>query len=238
MTKDNAADLFPMTKSVKESAIAQCAAIVTLIFGLTEYATNYHALTRFVVCGLCAYLAVAVYRQEKFNLVWMYGAIAVLFNPIAPVRLDRAVWPNVSIVVIVLIGLMLWKDFNARRVPKSANNKLPRDVDALADFLGVRKRLVTVEEQSAIRECKCCNQMKRTQFVALAENVSYITERQERTIAGYFCFVCLTKTFIVFETKTLLGTWWGMVGILVGPGYLLWNLIEYLRQSYRFATTK
>jgi len=227
-----------MTTSPKESAIAQCSVIITLILGLTDYATNYYVLIRFVVCGLCAYLAVAAYRQKKINSVWMYGAVAVLFNPLAPVRLDRTIWADVYIVTIVLMGLMLWNGFLGSRAPKTPKTKQPREVDALAEFFGVRKRLSNACEQPAVRECRCCRQMKRTQFAVLAENVSYIVERRERNLEGYVCFLCLSKTFAVFETRTLFGTWWGMVGILVGPGYLMWNLIEYLRLAYRFATSK
>ena len=70
------------------------------------------------------------------------------------------------------------------------------------------------------------------------ENVSYFYQRSERRFEGHVCFPCMAMTFVVYEARTLLFTWWGFIGMLLGPGYLLWNLYEFLGRSYRFVTFK
>jgi hypothetical protein len=88
------------------------------------------------------------------------------------------------------------------------------------------------------RECKRCGKIKSTQSVFFIENISYFFARRERTFHGHVCFPCMTKTFATFETRTLLGTWWGIIGIICGPGYLVENLVEYVKHSYRFMRSK
>lgn len=86
----------------------------------------------------------------------------------------------------------------------------------------------------AVRECKMCGRPKMTQWAYFQENVSYFFGRQERTLAGFVCFPCMSMSFAEFEIRTLLFTWWGIVGLFVGPAYLVTNLAEYLKLSYRF----
>ena len=86
----------------------------------------------------------------------------------------------------------------------------------------------------AMRTCKVCGRTKITQWAYFQENVSYFFARQERTLAGFVCFPCMSMSFAEFEIRTLLFTWWGFIGLLVGPAYLVANLGEYLKLSYRF----
>jgi hypothetical protein len=45
----------------------------------------------------------------------------------------------------------------------------------------------------------------------------------------------MSKTFAVYEGLTLVGTWWGIIGMMLGPIYLVTNLIEYARGCFFFA---
>lgn len=283
-----------MRKDSQGPLIAQCLAIVALIIALLPINPyGYYVLLRFVICGICAYLAVTAYQRSKLNWVWILGGLAVLYNPLIPVHLNREVWSGVNIVTIVLIALTMWRfrrkserpqepvtlppareqgeyDFDASGYVFDAATRTLRGPDGFvyrvlsASRSGPDKSTFSVEaptgavfkitlrglvvtpdtEQSipidnpVIRECKRCGKMKITQSVFFIENISYFFGRQERIFQGYVCFSCMTKTFAIFETRTLLGTWWGIIGMIAGPGYLLENLIEYLKHSYRFARSK
>jgi hypothetical protein len=90
----------------------------------------------------------------------------------------------------------------------------------------------------AMRTCKVCGRSRMTQWADFQENVSYFIARQERNFAGFVCFPCMSMTFAEFEIRTLLFTWWGIIGLMVGPIYLLVNLGEYMHLSYRFLKAK
>lgn len=87
---------------------------------------------------------------------------------------------------------------------------------------------------TAIRQCKICGQTRQTRCALFNENISYVVARRERTLCGFFCFPCMTKRFLEFEGKTLALTWWGIIGLFVGPVYLVGNLGEYVKHCYHF----
>ena len=86
---------------------------------------------------------------------------------------------------------------------------------------------------TALRICEGCKSLKSAQLIQLRMNVSYLFQRHERQTCGYLCFGCMTKTFALYEVSTLLGTWWGVVGAFLGPIYLVTNIIEYGKCSFK-----
>jgi len=48
----------------------------------------------------------------------------------------------------------------------------------------------------------------------------------------------MTRLFFEFTLKTLFGTWWGIVGALLGPAIIGNNILEYVRNSLRFIKEK
>jgi hypothetical protein len=86
--------------------------------------------------------------------------------------------------------------------------------------------------------CKRCREKKKTQLSYFKENVSYFFSRSERTFCEEVCFSCMTRIFSVFTIKTLLGTWWGIIGAFLGPAIIIGNIIEYIKYSFKFAFQK
>jgi len=61
---------------------------------------GYFTLLRFVVCAVGAYLAYKTYEDNKESLwVWAFAGIAVLFNPIILITLERATWTVIDLIV-------------------------------------------------------------------------------------------------------------------------------------------
>lgn len=61
---------------------------------------GYFTLMRFVVCAVSIYLAYITYEENKESLwIWAFGFIAILFNPIIPIHLERAQWEIIDIIV-------------------------------------------------------------------------------------------------------------------------------------------
>jgi hypothetical protein len=102
---------------------------------------------------------------------------------------------------------------------------------------GAAERLywISVSEGGLPRYCKGCGQLRPTQHVFFHENISYFFGRQYRKVSAYFCIRCATHIFARFEGRTLILTWWALIGALLGPYYLLDNLLEYLTALSRFS---
>jgi len=54
-------------------------------------------LLRFVVCAVSAYIAFMSYKWQKLWATWLFGFIAVLFNPLIPIHLPREVWQLIDV---------------------------------------------------------------------------------------------------------------------------------------------
>lgn len=80
--------------------------------------------------------------------------------------------------------------------------------------------------------CDLCGGITATAHVTFKQNVSYFFRRQEKEFSGRVCFGCMTAKFVKSESVTLLGTWWGIIGCLLGPVFILMNLLEYLSGSF------
>lgn len=69
----------------------------------------------------------------------------------------------------------------------------------------------------------------------LRANVSYLIQRRELETLGNLCMPCLAKRFAYYESITLVGTWWGLIGAFLGPVYLIWNILELIKGSWNIA---
>ena len=78
---------------------------------------GYFTFLRFVVCAVGAYLAYLIYEENKKSLwVWAFSGIAVLFNPIIPIYLQREQWTTIDLIVgvFLILSIFLVKSRNAR----------------------------------------------------------------------------------------------------------------------------
>lgn len=65
---------------------------------------GYYSVMRWVVCALCAWLAVDAYRTGHESWAWCWGVLAGIYNPVLPVHANRAVWTVVNIVTIIVVA--------------------------------------------------------------------------------------------------------------------------------------
>ena len=101
-----------------------------------------------------------------------------------------------------------------------------------------RKQTREDSSNSQLSLCERCHTKKKTQWCFFKENVSYFFQRNERTFFGSICFSCMTKVFGEFTLKTLFGTWWGIIGAFLGPVIIGGNIIEYLKNTFKFIKGK
>ena len=75
---------------------------------------SYFTLLRWVVCAVAAYGAVKSHemtrqrRSQVFtSMVWAFAIMAVLFNPLVPIHLDRDLWRLLDLCAAALLILSL-----------------------------------------------------------------------------------------------------------------------------------
>lgn len=79
-----------------------------------------------------------------------------------------------------------------------------------------------------MRCCGHCGQTRLTRPVLLRQNISYLSGRQERMFCGDLCLRCLLPQWWRYTIPTLLLTWFGVMGMIVGPWYIVLNTTETL----------
>ena len=88
--------------AARPHAIPAAVAALALFAALGEWPYGYYTLLRLVVCGAGAYAAFVMYQWRRPGLAWLFGLIAVLFNPVVTVHLSRALWQPIDLLCAVL----------------------------------------------------------------------------------------------------------------------------------------
>jgi len=75
----------------KRPHLIPAAVAALMLFGaLAPWPYGYYQFLRFVVCGVGAYVAVMAYNWQKLWATYLFGFIALLFNPLVPIHLSSA----------------------------------------------------------------------------------------------------------------------------------------------------
>lgn len=78
--------------------------VVLLLLALAPLPYGYYTLLRIVVCAAAAFLAFKQFQENQRVSGWMVTllAIAMLFNPLIPVHLNREIWTFIDLVVAAI----------------------------------------------------------------------------------------------------------------------------------------
>lgn len=83
------------------TVIYTCAAM--LFVGAAPLPYGYYTLLRFIACGVFAFAAVTSLERKRKKLTWVYGLLALLFNPIIKVHLPKETWAFVDVAAAILL---------------------------------------------------------------------------------------------------------------------------------------
>jgi len=70
---------------------------------------SYYQTLRWVVCGVAVCNGYSAYNAQKKNWVFIMGAIAILFNPISPIFLDKGIWVFIDVITAVIMFVSIKK---------------------------------------------------------------------------------------------------------------------------------
>ena len=82
--------------------------------------------------------------------------------------------------------------------------------------------------------CHFCGAKEHVQKLMFCENVSYFFKRTEKIFEGPICFSCMKIIFATYTKTTLAGTWFGAVGMFIGPIYIFSNLYYLIKGFFKF----
>jgi len=82
--------------------------IIMLFSASNAHPYGFYNLLRIVVCATALYGFYQATHVSGTNWMWIFGAVAFLFNPIIPVHLTRDTWQYIDIGTAIVIFLSLF----------------------------------------------------------------------------------------------------------------------------------
>ena len=101
-----------MKNKIQTITIIKIIAVLMLFWALGDNPYSYYQILRWVICGATGYFAYLAYENNKNAWVWVFGIIAILFNPIIPFYLDRGTWAVIDIITATIIFTSIFKQKN------------------------------------------------------------------------------------------------------------------------------
>jgi len=74
-----------------------------LLLGVAPLPYGYYMLLRLVACGVFALASFIAHQKKHAALPWVYGLLAILFNPFFPVYLTKELWMYMDIGAALLL---------------------------------------------------------------------------------------------------------------------------------------
>jgi len=95
---------------IKYKNIASVISVVLLLLAIPAiWPYGYYILLRWIVTASAIFLIWIAYDLKKTFWLFLMGIVAILFNPIIPVYLDKGTWVIIDFVVAVLFLIAVFK---------------------------------------------------------------------------------------------------------------------------------
>jgi hypothetical protein len=88
------------------------AAALLVSAAIERHPYSFYTLLRWVCCPIFAYSAFAAHEKNRVLWVWVFGALAALYNPIFHTHLDRSTWIGVNwftVGAIIVAAVAFWR---------------------------------------------------------------------------------------------------------------------------------
>lgn len=83
-------------------------AALMLLGVLAYWPYGYYILLRWVTCAAAVFAAYVAYDWQKLWATWLFGFIALLFNPLILVHLSREMWQPIDVVCAILFIVIVF----------------------------------------------------------------------------------------------------------------------------------
>lgn len=82
--------------------------IILLLVAIPKLPYGYYTFLRFAIAGISVYMVYLSAKNHLSHWAWIFGAIAVLFNPIIPIYLSKEIWVPIDIIVAVIYVISIF----------------------------------------------------------------------------------------------------------------------------------
>jgi hypothetical protein len=95
----------------KKNILTIIAATVLFLALFNGWPYGFFTLLRFVVFASSAYVAWMAYVAQREKWAWVFGFLAVLFNPFILIHLNREIWIVIDLIVgiFMIISVFIFK---------------------------------------------------------------------------------------------------------------------------------
>jgi hypothetical protein len=83
--------------------------MVALAVALFDLPYVYYVLLRFVVAGSSVLIMSAEIERGRPAWAWTFAVLALIYNPIIPVHLDREIWSLINVASIWIFAAHMWR---------------------------------------------------------------------------------------------------------------------------------
>jgi hypothetical protein len=94
-------------RSERPHAIPALAAALLLLIALGDHPYGYYTFLRWAVCTAAIVVAWVAWRSDVEWAMWPFIGIAILFNPLVPVYLQRSTWQPIDVICALAFGLAI-----------------------------------------------------------------------------------------------------------------------------------
>lgn len=98
---------------------------IMLLLCLAPMPYGYFMLVRFVMMVACGWLAYRYYTTNKVAATWVFGVLALLFQPIYKIALGRTVWNVIDVIVALLMIALFVMELRREKRDKAKYVVLP-----------------------------------------------------------------------------------------------------------------
>ena len=75
---------------------------ILLLLALESLKHDYYTILRWITCTVGIYSAILAYNLQKKAWVWLLTILALFFNPLLPVKLEKETWQVINVISSIL----------------------------------------------------------------------------------------------------------------------------------------
>lgn len=83
--------------------VARLLVAALLVWALAKHPIGYYTVLRLVTCSVCAYGAYLAVQWKQIGWAFVFGTIALLFQPLIALRMTKQTWVYVDVVTAVFL---------------------------------------------------------------------------------------------------------------------------------------
>lgn len=84
-------------------ALARLITAALLFWALARHPIGYYTVLRLITAGVCLYAAYLAVQDKQTGWAFIFGGIAVLFQPFLPLRMTRETWNYIDVIAALFL---------------------------------------------------------------------------------------------------------------------------------------